>query len=80
MRLFVITEKPSDFPDFFVVRIHYPVGFQFRPHCLATSLEDARDSIPAHCSQIDRELADDPVIVESWLDLKTFTEEDTCQN
>lgn len=65
MDYYVIYEKPSDYPGFFVVR-HYKnnVSDNFS---LFDTLEEARSSIPKGLTVIGRDKRDDPVIVETWL-------------
>lgn len=64
--LFVIFDKPTDFPNHFVVRLFY--GSAGTPYCaLAKSLSEARACIPAGLVCFKRSVKDAPCVVESWL-------------
>ncbi len=71
MRMYVVYEKPKDYPDSFVVR-----GWSIRsnglvadPHLIATedTLEAAREKIPVGLVRILPSKNDDPVIAEVWI-------------
>ncbi len=69
--MYTVYRKPSDFPDSYVVRRWAvsagAVAAETGLWCLADSLEGARQSIPPGAFRLDRNPADDPVIVEVWL-------------
>ena len=71
LRLWVIYRNPKDLPQFpFVVRIHEVKGGAHGPTGVAwgaQTLDDARSVIPPGLFCMNRDPADDPVIVESWL-------------
>lgn len=72
IRMYVITENPSDHPGKLVVREwHIRKGEPAKPlaefHDISDSLDDARGSIPGGLMMVPRSEDDDPVIVESWL-------------
>lgn len=64
--LFVIFDRPADFPNNYVVRLFY--GSVGTPYCaLAKSLNEARARIPAGLVCIKRSAKDARCIVESWI-------------
>lgn len=68
--MWVVYERPRDFPAHFVVRMHVvgPGGrTRFGEARLATTLADARKLVPPGRTRLPRVPADDPVIVETWL-------------
>jgi hypothetical protein len=70
MVMYVIYEKPLDFPQSFVVRKWYVSNgvVEKSPLCiLATSLETARKLIPPGLYNLGRENNDDPAIREVWI-------------
>jgi len=67
---YTIYERPSDYPDQFVVRawfVERGAVTAYEPVGLADTLDDARALIPVGRERIPRVQSDDPVIVESWL-------------
>jgi hypothetical protein len=71
LNIYVITEKPSDFPEHFVVRrqaigpggsVHWDPEAKTAP-----TLADARKHVPPGLIRFARAPSDDPVIVETWL-------------
>jgi hypothetical protein len=73
MKLFVIYDHPTDFPDKFVLRV-WIVDFandgQVRPlsvHFLSETLEGVRQYVPRGMINAGRKDDDDPKIKEVWL-------------
>jgi hypothetical protein len=64
--LFVVYDHPRDFPEKFVVRRWQGI-VPTAEFALADSLEEARAKVPGDCVRIDRNPADDPAILETWL-------------
>lgn len=65
-----IYERPSDYPDNFVVRAWYIFPGKAVPARMAIvvdSLEEAREMIPEGCVCLGRAPTDDEAIVEVWL-------------
>lgn len=67
--IWTICENPSDYPGKFTLRPH-----SIRRQCpcllvlVADTLKAAREMLPPDVGfRFDREIADDPVVVESWL-------------
>jgi hypothetical protein len=71
LTLWVIYEKPRDFPDAWVVRpqtVHRGGAIVPSPTAvLCPSLEVARQYVPPGKVCLARDPNDDPVIVESWI-------------
>lgn len=68
--IYVIYERPTDYPEHFVVRRWKVVGGTHTPEkFLMTSdtLDEARGCVPPGLMKFGREIIDDPCIVESWL-------------
>jgi hypothetical protein len=71
MPMWTIYEHPLDFPAHFVVRMHLANGegeikvHRFGVVCM--SLDEARAQVPKYCAMFQRDPADDPTIVETWL-------------
>ena len=72
MEMFVIYERPRDYPDKFVVRVWVigavkgePVPTQY--FMLADTLEAARKFIPYGLVCINRSESDELQIIESWI-------------
>lgn len=69
--IWTVYEKPSDFPDSFVVRRYWVTGGEVlhdsAPRAITSTLESARVLIPAGLVRMPRQPADDPAIVEVWL-------------
>jgi len=68
--IWVILERPRDFPHAYVVRRHAMVdGMMWAdPSCIiAPTLEAARAAIPHGLTMIPRFENDDPAIVETWI-------------
>lgn len=69
MKLWVIYERPKDYPDHFVVRrwtVDVGRAIPEKLAALATTLEEARDIVPDGLHCIPRHESDDPCIVEVW--------------
>ena len=68
--IYVIYHKPSDFPGFdYVMRVHRMKGGDVTPtrkSWAGDTLEEMRGKVPAGMARFDRDLKDDPVIVEWW--------------
>ena len=70
LSMWVIYEKPRDYPQSFVVRRWRVVAERViatQEFSVHDTLEQAREGVPVWCARIDRDPEDDPVIVESWL-------------
>lgn len=66
LSIYVIYEKPKDFPDKFVVR-QWENDKPTMQHWFADSLKEARKMVPPGKVRIVRDPGDDSVIVESWI-------------
>lgn len=65
--LWVVTDHPKDFPEFFVAR-RWVNGQPTGAAMMDRSLEDLRRTLAAYgLTRIPRDESDDPVIVESWV-------------
>ncbi len=64
--IFVIYDRPKDFPDKIVLRI-WDVDKPTNVVMLFDDLGDARAVLPAHFVRIPRSVADDPIIVETYI-------------
>lgn len=69
LRMFAVYEKPTDFPDDFVVREWVMKGREYHAGDVwtAPTLEAARTLVPAGLTRLPRFADDDPKIVEVWL-------------
>lgn len=68
--MWVIYEKPSDYPNCFVLRPNLIEADRVIPlsRCfLAPSLEEIREYVPVGLYRLPRDENYDPVIVETWL-------------
>lgn len=68
--VYVIYEKPRDYPKHFVVRqqiVKRDGTIADGPCELAATLEEARRLVPAGLVRFVRDAVDDPVIVETWI-------------
>lgn len=68
--MWVVYDKPSDFPDQFVARRHIVkrgLSGATSDHMVAGSLEEIRGKLPQGLFKIRRAKEDDPAIVEVWL-------------
>lgn len=68
--MWVIYEKPADFPDGFIARKHVIDVGSHRPTMTCAhgeTLESVRSQLPPGLVRLDRSPGDDPVIVESWM-------------
>jgi hypothetical protein len=64
--IWVIYERPADFPEFYVARPF--IGERGLPvHMLAKELAILRQRLPAHLYPMMRNAFDDPVILETWI-------------
>jgi hypothetical protein len=73
MEMFVIYERPRDYPDKFVVRRWLigvvpgvPTADADWFH-LADTLDGVRAQVPPHCVRLERDTDDEPQIVEVWI-------------
>jgi hypothetical protein len=66
MEMWVVFDHPRDFPNHFVVRVFLNDRPTDRAY-LCNSLEEARKLIPSDKFCIQRDLSDDPVILETWI-------------
>lgn len=68
--MFTVTDHPTDFPDFFVARLHLT---RPEPHATAFAIMDRdldrlRETLEAlGLVKLARSPEDDPVILETWL-------------
>lgn len=70
LEMFVIFDKPKDYPGIFVVRrfiIENDMAIPTNLHWMGETLKEARESIPPHCVRIERDPNDEPQIIESWI-------------
>lgn len=70
LAMWVIYERPSDYPESFVVRRVQVVAGKLlfdKTRELRLTLEEARAAIPAGLHNLGRQPGDDPVIREVWL-------------
>jgi hypothetical protein len=69
LTVWTIYERPADFPEGFVVRPWTVKRGQSVPGAayVARTLEDAREAVPAGLYRMDRDVNDDPRIVETWI-------------
>lgn len=74
--LWVVYERPLDYPDGFVIRAHYVVrDTQGRTltavarvaHCVGPTLESVRRLLPPGLHPLGRMPNDEPQIVEVWI-------------
>lgn len=65
LNMFVIYERPNDFPESFVVR-RFELDQATAEHCIAPTLAQARAALPPLLSVLPRQPEDDPKIVEVW--------------
>jgi len=66
MPIVVIYKNPSDFPNKFVARV-WEVNKPTRIAMLKDSLEEIHSNLPEGLIHFERDLDDDPCIVETWL-------------
>lgn len=67
--MYVIYDKPTDFPNDFVARLWEVAPDGSRPTrymTRATSLEEIRETLPAGLVCFGRDRGDDPCVVEVW--------------
>lgn len=64
--MWVIYERPRDFPNSFVVRL-WDMDRPTAQFCVGPSLDVVRDLIPPGATQLSRHPMDEPQIVEVWL-------------
>ena len=71
LTLWMVYERPTDYPHSWVVRRHYASAEGVRadpvPSAVAPSLEAARLAIPPGLHRIERDPDDEPQIAEVWL-------------
>jgi hypothetical protein len=69
--MFIVTDHPSDCPDFYCARLHFTLGdrqgaTEFA--ILDINLDRLRESLAGlGFVKLDRDPSDDPVILESWI-------------
>lgn len=69
LEIWSITEKPTDYPEFFVAR-KWVIGQTpeaTNEVLLGETLEEVRAKLPPGLHRMNRSPEDDPVLVESWL-------------
>jgi hypothetical protein len=71
MEMFVVYERPRDYPDKFVLR-RWSIGPGSAEgdadwFVLGETLDDVRAAVPQHCIRVGRSPHDEPQIVESWV-------------
>jgi hypothetical protein len=71
MEMFVVYQRPRDFPNHFVMRRWTATAGKAEPDqdyfILGETLDQVRQSVPRNCVRLERDPNDDPVIVEIWL-------------
>ena len=74
LQMWTVYERPSDFPNEFVVREWHVIGGKVTPvtteaggALTAPTLEQARALVPPDCVCLTRHETDDPKIVETWI-------------
>jgi hypothetical protein len=70
MLAWVIYEKPSDFSEQYVIRIHNITDEGLKPthyFWVVDSIDKARACVPSYLVRFVREEADEKQIVETWL-------------
>jgi hypothetical protein len=73
MEMFVVYERPRDYPDKFVVRRWWIGTGSGKPEAdqdwfyLGKTLEDVRAQVPEGCFRLNRDPNDEPQIVEFWI-------------
>jgi hypothetical protein len=71
LSMYVIYERPLDYPDHYVVRrwavFLGDLSPDAAPHAVTLTLEAARASIPHGMVALPRNADDEPQIVESWI-------------
>jgi len=67
--MWVITERPTDYPDDYVARLHMSLPVPVATHVMLRrpTIEALRDLLPFGLVKLDRHEMDDPAIVEVWL-------------
>lgn len=69
--VWVVFERPSDFPNKFVVRrqgaTKTGVIAEAAPFAVVDTLEEAREAVPRHLFRLDRHPEDVPCLVETWI-------------
>lgn len=69
MRMYVIYERPRDYPDRYVLR-QWIIDGEARPtgwFVVAETLDAVRKFVPRQCIRFERNPSDEPQIVESWI-------------
>jgi hypothetical protein len=66
LELFVIYERPKDYPAHFVVRRWFGME-PTEDFAIADTLEAARKELPRGLYRIPRQPGEDPVIAETWV-------------
>jgi hypothetical protein len=73
LEMFVVYERPRDYPDKFVLRRWWIGKVPGEPtpdpewFYLADTLDEIRDHVPTHCVRLERDANDEPQIVEVWI-------------
>lgn len=67
--MWVITDHPTDYPDDYVARLHMslPVPCATSVMLRRPTIEALRDALPYGLVKLERQVLDDPKIVEVWL-------------
>lgn len=71
MEMFVIYERPRDYPDGYVMR-RWEIGGSVSPRptdyfITGKTLEEVRRAVPPHCIRLHRHPNDETQIVETWI-------------
>jgi len=64
--IWVIYDKPTDYPDVLVAR-KWLLDQPTNEVITAATLDDLREKLPPGLAQLSRHPSDDPKIVESWI-------------
>jgi|HubBroStandDraft_6_1064221.scaffolds.fasta_scaffold3971273_2 hypothetical protein len=70
LEMYVVYERPRDYPDKFVVRRWGCRAEGAVPEdwfVLGTTLDEVRAAIPRHCVRLERDPRDEPQIIEVWI-------------
>jgi hypothetical protein len=68
--IWTVYDHPTDFPDCFIARLSLVSRWgnvTTQTILTAATLEDLRSQLPRGLYRLDRDPADDPVIVEVWM-------------
>jgi len=70
LHMWTVYERPTDYPDGFVARLHLIGAGETRPTMKAffgPTLQSVRDKLPRGMVRLERMPNDEPQIVEVWL-------------